>query len=106
MTRGPALAAVSLPERTGTAEPEGRLLGVGKRGRSWRRAGRARWPTTPRAFIRTRIARALGRPEPAEQHWEKGHEDDERRIGKRQKVEAAVHPLGHQNRVSLPAPSR
>ena len=106
MRRGPALATVSLPERAGTAEPEGRLLGVGERGRSRRRIGRARRPATPRPFIRTGIAWATGGTEPAEQHREKGHKDDERRVGERQEIEAGVHLLGHQDRVPLPAWNR
>src|SRR5689334_24261256 len=101
MRRGPALAAISVPQSTGTAQPEAGLLGDGKRGRSRRRTRRARWPSTPRAFVWTGIARAPGGTEPAEQHREKRHEDDERRVGERRKVKARVHLLWDQNRISL-----
>src|SRR5690242_3934930 len=106
MGRGPALAAVLVPQSAGTAQPEAGLLGVRKRGRSWRRTRRARWPSTPRAFIWTGIAWAPGGTEPAEQHREKRHEHDERRVGERRKVKARMHLLWDQNRISLLTASR
>lgn len=105
MTRRSALTAVSVSERTGSAEPEARLFGVGKRSWFRGRTGRTRWPAAARAVVGTRVAWAVRRPEPPKQHGEERDQDDERWVGERQKVKAGVHPLGHQNRVSLPAGS-
>jgi hypothetical protein len=103
MTRRPTLTAVSVSERTGAAESEARLFGVGKWGRFRWRTGRPGWPTATGTVARTGIAWALRGPESAKQNREERHQDDERWIGERQDVKAAVHLLGNQDRVSLPA---
>ncbi|SRR5581483_8748075 len=105
MTHRATLTAVSVSERTGSAEPEARLFGVGKRSWFRWRTGRTGGPATARTVVGTGIAGALGGPKPAKQHRKERHHDDERWVGERQQVKAAVHPLGHQNRVSLPAES-
>jgi hypothetical protein len=101
--RGSSPTAALVFERAGPAEPETRLFGVWKRGWSGWRAGRTGWRTAPRAVTWPGIARAPGGAEPAEEHREKSHQHNDGRVGESQKVETAVHPVRHQNRVSLPA---